>query len=60
MTLASVPPGHAGSGQATLGGDTITGDTPWNGTWTTLPVNPQTGISLTAGASSAVIVRIST
>jgi hypothetical protein len=58
MTLAGGQPGDARGAIATLGGATITGDTPWNGTWSTLPVDPRTGISLTVRATTAVIVKI--
>jgi len=60
MTLASGEPGDATGASATLGGAAITGDTPWEGTWTALPAGPGTGISLTVGAATAAIVRIRT
>ncbi len=43
MTLAGAEPGDAGAAQATLGGAAITGDTPWNGTWSPLPPDPESG-----------------
>ena len=58
MTLASGDPGDAGSPRATLGGASITGDAPWEGTWEPLPVGAGAGISLTVEAASAVVVRI--
>jgi hypothetical protein len=59
LTLASAQSGDPGAGRATLGGAAITGDAPWAGQWTTLPVSPDgTGISLTVPATSAAIVRI--
>ena len=58
MILAGGQPGDARGTTATLGGATITGDTTWNGTWTTLPADPHTGISLTVKATTAAIVKI--
>ena len=58
MTLTSGAPGDATPASATLGGAVITGDTPWNGQWTTLPADPRDGISLTVRATTAAIVRI--
>jgi hypothetical protein len=58
MTLASGEPGDATGVSATLGGAAITGDTPWDGTWSALSSDPRTGISLTVRATTAVIVRI--
>jgi hypothetical protein len=58
MTLAGGQPGDARGTTATLGGATITGDTTWNGTWTTLPADPHAGISLTVKATTAAIVKI--
>ncbi|HEY5988879.1 MAG TPA: hypothetical protein VIV12_21235, partial [Streptosporangiaceae bacterium] len=58
MTLAGGQPGDARGARATLGGATITGDTPWDGIWSTLPADPRTGISVTVGATTAVIVKI--
>jgi hypothetical protein len=60
MTLAGGQPGDARGGKATLGGATITGDRPWNGTWSTLPADPHAGIRLTVKATTAAIVRIHT
>jgi len=51
-------PGDARGTEATLGGATITGDTPWNGKWSTVPVDPHTGITLTVKATTAAIVKI--
>ncbi|HUL24310.1 MAG TPA: hypothetical protein VLW44_00865 [Streptosporangiaceae bacterium] len=58
MTLAGGQPGDARGTHVTLGGTTITGDIPWNGSWSTLAADPRTGISLTVRATTAVILRI--
>jgi uncharacterized lipoprotein len=58
MTLAGGQPGDARGASVTLGGATLTGGTPWNGTWTTLPAAPRTGITLTVKATTAAIVKI--
>jgi hypothetical protein len=58
MTLAGGQPGDARGATATLGGATITGDTTWNGTWTTLPADPHSGITLTVKATTAAIIKI--
>ncbi len=58
ITLAGGQPGDARGTKATLGGATITGDAPWDGTWTTLPAGPRTGINLTVKATTATIVKI--
>ena len=58
VTLAGAQPGDARGTTVTIGGTTITGDAPWNGTWATLPTDPHTGISLTVKATTAVIVKI--
>ena len=58
MTLAGGQPGDARGASATLGGATITGGTPWNGTWTTLPADPRTGIALTVKPTTAAIIKI--
>jgi hypothetical protein len=58
MTLAGGQPGDARGTRATLGGATITGDTPWDGKWSTLPTDPRAGISLTVKATTAAIVKI--
>ena len=58
MTLAGQEPGDATGGHATLGGAAITGDTPWDGTWSALPADPGSALSLTVRASTAAIVRI--
>ncbi len=58
ITLAGGQPGDARGSIATLGGATITGGAPWNGTWSTLPADPRAGISLTVKATTAVIVKI--
>ena len=58
MTLAGGQPGDAGGASATLGGAMITGDTPWDGSWTPLPGGPRAGISLTVKAATATIVKI--
>ena len=49
-----MPPG----GDATLGGAVITGDAPWDGTWSAQPADPGSGLSLTVRATTAAIVRI--
>jgi hypothetical protein len=58
MTLAGGQRGDPSGIGATLGGATITGDAPWDGTWSTLPAHPGAGISLTVQAATAAIVRI--
>ncbi|HEV2371030.1 MAG TPA: hypothetical protein VGS19_02575, partial [Streptosporangiaceae bacterium] len=58
MTLASQEPGDATGSIVTLGGATITGDTPWKGRWSTLPASPHTGIRLTVKATTAAILRV--
>jgi hypothetical protein len=58
MTLAGGQPGDATGSAVTLGGAAITGDTPWDGGWSTLPADPGTGISLTVPAATAAVVRI--
>ena len=58
MTLAGGQPGDARAATATLGGATITGDTPWDGKWATVPADPRAGVSLTVRATTAVIVKI--
>jgi hypothetical protein len=58
MTLAGGEPGDATGASATLGGAAITGDAPWDGTWSALPANPGAGITLTVGATTAAIARI--
>jgi hypothetical protein len=58
MTLAGGEPGDATGASATLGGAAITGDSPWDGQWSTLPADPRAGISLTVQATTAAIVRI--
>ena len=60
ITLAGAQPGDARGTTVTLGGATITGDTAWNGTWTTLPTDPQTGITVTVKATTAAIIKIHT
>ena len=58
MTLTGPEPGDAAADTATLGGASITGDSPWQGTWGTLPTDPQEGIKVTVSATTAVILRI--
>jgi len=58
MTLGGRQPGDARGASATLGGATITGDTAWDGKWSTLPADPHAGISLTVRATTAAIVKI--
>src|SRR5262249_18171738 len=60
MTLAGGEPGDATGASATLGGAAITGDSPWDGQWSTLPADPPAGVSLTVPATTAAIVRIRT
>jgi hypothetical protein len=58
MTLAGPEPGDASAASATLGGASITGDSPWQGAWSPLPTDPQAGIRVTVSATTAVILRI--
>ena len=58
MTLAGGQPGDARGSSVTLGGAKISGDTPWEGGWSTLPAGPGAGISLTVRATTAAIVKI--
>jgi hypothetical protein len=58
MTLAGGAPGDATGASATLGGAAITGDAPWDGTWSALPADPGAGVSLTVRATTAAIARI--
>ncbi len=58
MTLAGGQRGDASATRATLGGAAITGNAPWDGTWTTLPGDPATGITLTVQATTAAIIKI--
>jgi hypothetical protein len=58
MTLAGRQPGDARGAVATLGGATITGDTPWDGQWSAQPADPRAGISLTVRATTAAIIKI--
>ena len=58
MTLAGSQPGSAAGASATLGGATITGGAPWEGSWTEVPADPQGQISLTVRAATAALVRI--
>jgi hypothetical protein len=58
MTLAGGQPGDARGASVTLGGATITGGTPWNGKWTTLPADPHAGITMTVKATTAAIIKI--
>jgi hypothetical protein len=59
ITVAGREPGDATGATATLGGAAITGDAPWDGTWTALPADPAMGVSLTVEAATAAIVRLS-
>jgi hypothetical protein len=59
MTLAGAQRGDAQGTKVTLGGAAITGDAPWNGTWSTVDVGPDSKISLTVQATTAAIVKIS-
>jgi hypothetical protein len=59
MTLAGAQRGDAQGTTVTLGGATITGNAPWNGTWDTVAVGPGSKISLTVEATTAAIVKIS-
>ena len=58
MTLAGGQPGDARGTNATLGGATITGNTPWDGKWDALPAGTDAGITLTVKATTAAIVKI--
>ena len=58
MTLSGGEPGDATGISATLGGAAITGNTPWDGTWSALPADPRAGIHVTVRATTAAIVRI--
>jgi hypothetical protein len=58
LTLAGGQPGDGRGTKVTLGGATITSDTPWSGTWTPLAADPHTGINLTVQATTAAIVKI--
>jgi len=58
MTLAGREPGDATGASATLGGAAITGDAPWDGTWSALPADSGAGVSLTVSATTAAIARI--
>jgi hypothetical protein len=58
MTLAGSEPGDATAVGATLGGASITGDDPWQGTWSALPTDPQAGITVTVSATTAIILKI--
>jgi hypothetical protein len=58
MILAGQEPGDPASISATLGGAAITGDAAWDGTWTVVPADPRSGITLTVRSATAVIVRI--
>src|SRR6266566_5093131 len=58
MTLAGGEPGDATGASATLGGGAITGDAPWDGTWSALPADSDAGVSLTVRATTAAITRI--
>jgi hypothetical protein len=60
MTLAGGQPGDARGASVTLGGATITGGTPWNGKWITLPAHPHAGITVTVKATTAAIIKIHT
>jgi hypothetical protein len=53
-------PGQATGARATLGGDVITGDREWAGTWAALPAGPDAAIALTVPAAAAAVVRIRT
>jgi hypothetical protein len=59
MTLAGAQRGDAQGTKVTLGGATITGDAPWNGTWSNVAPGPDSKISLTVQATTAAIVKIS-
>jgi hypothetical protein len=57
-TLAGGEPGDATGASATLGGAAITGHHPWDGTWSTVPADPRTGIQVTVRATTAAILKI--
>jgi hypothetical protein len=58
ITLAGGQSGDARGTTATLGGATITGDSPWNGKWSAVNIDPGGSISLTVKATTATIVKI--
>ena len=58
MTLAGGRTRRRHGRHATLGGAAITGDAPWDGTWSALPADPGAGVSLTVRATTAAIARI--
>ena len=58
MTLTSQDPANTASTSAALGGAAITGDATWDGTWTTLPGDLQSGITLTVPPATAIIIKI--
>lgn len=58
MVLADGEPGNAASMKATLGGDIIKNDAPWNGNWTPLGTVRDGKITLTVQSTTAVVVRI--
>ena len=58
MTLLGGRPGDATGATATLGGATITGGAPWDGTWRVLPGDLRAGVGLTVEAATAAIVKI--
>jgi hypothetical protein len=60
ITLAGAQPGDARGTTVTLGGATITGQAPWNGTWSAVPADPRAGITVTVKATTAAIIKIHT
>ena len=58
MVLMGTEPGNAGGMIATLGGASITNDTPWQGKWTALGRVSGGKVSLTVQSATASIVRI--
>jgi hypothetical protein len=58
MVLTDGEPGNAALPAATLGGATISNDTPWSGKWTSLGFVRNGKFALTVASTTAVIVRI--
>jgi hypothetical protein len=58
MVLTDGEPGNAALSIATLGGATISNDTPWSGKWTPLGRVRNNKFALTVQSTTAVIVRI--
>jgi hypothetical protein len=56
--LTDGEPGNAALSTATLGGATISNDTPWSGQWTPLGRVRDDKFALTVQSTTAVVVRI--